>query len=58
MKIPNYEVFSRTAAERNPHRRMTTTDDVARAIVVLSHPDTHWITGNVIGVDGGEDIVG
>jgi hypothetical protein len=25
---------------------------------VLSHPDTHWITGNVIGVDGGEEIVG
>ncbi len=57
-KIPNYEEFSRRAAERNPHRRMTTTDDVARAIVVLSHPDTHWITGNVIGVDGGEEIVG
>ena len=33
-------------------------EDVARAIVVLSHPDTHWITGNVIGVDGGEEIVG
>ena len=30
----------------------------SRAIVVLSHPDTYWITGNVIGVDGGEDIVG
>jgi hypothetical protein len=25
---------------------------------VLSHPDTYWITGNVIGVDGGEEIVG
>jgi NAD(P)-dependent dehydrogenase (short-subunit alcohol dehydrogenase family) len=37
---------------------MTTTDDVARAIVVLSHPDTHWVTGNVIGVDGGEEIAG
>jgi hypothetical protein len=24
---------------------------------VLCHPDTHWVTGNVIGVDGGEDIV-
>ena len=23
-----------------------------------AHPDTAWITGNVIGVDGGEDIVG
>jgi enoyl-[acyl-carrier protein] reductase III len=57
-KIPNYEEFSRKAAERNPHRRLTTTEDVARAIVVLAHPDTYWMTGNVIGVDGGEDIVG
>jgi enoyl-[acyl-carrier protein] reductase III len=57
-KIPNYEEFSQQAARRNPHRRLTTTEDVAKAIVVLSHPDTHWITGNVIGVDGGEEIVG
>jgi len=57
-KIPNYDEFSRKAIERNPSRRMTTTDDVARAIVVLSHPDTHWVTGNVIGVDGGEEIAG
>jgi NAD(P)-dependent dehydrogenase (short-subunit alcohol dehydrogenase family) len=57
-KIPNYEEFSAKAAGRNPHRRLTTVDDVARAIVVLSHPDTYWMTGNVIGVDGGEEIVG
>ena len=56
-KIPNYDEFSKRAAERNPHGRLTTTDDVARAIVVLSHPDTHWITGNVIGVDGGEEQI-
>jgi NAD(P)-dependent dehydrogenase (short-subunit alcohol dehydrogenase family) len=56
--IPNYEEFSREAARRNPHRRLTTPEDVARAIVVLSHPDTYWMTGNVIGVDGGEDITG
>jgi len=56
--IPNYEEFSRDAARRNPHRRLTTTEDVARAIVALCHPDTYWITGNVIGVDGGEDIAG
>jgi hypothetical protein len=24
---------------------------------VLCQPGTHWITGTVIGVDGGEDIV-
>jgi len=57
-KIPNYEEFSKQAAARNPHRRMTTVEDVAKAIVVLSHPDTYWMTGNVIGVDGGEEIVG
>ena len=57
-KIPNYAEFSAKAAERNPHRRLTTVEDVARAIVVFSHPDTYWMTGNVIGVDGGEEIVG
>jgi len=57
-KIPSYEEFAKQAAERNPHRRMTTVEDVAKAIVVLSHPDTYWMTGNVIGVDGGEEIVG
>jgi len=57
-KIPGYDDFSRKAVERNPHGRLTTTEDVARAIVALSHPDTYWMTGNVIGVDGGEDITG
>ncbi len=52
------EQLFQTAARRNPHGRLTTPQDVGRAIVVLSHPDTYWITGNVIGVDGGEDIVG
>ncbi len=57
-KIPGYDRLEANAMRRNPSGRITTPDDVARAIVVLSHPDTHWITGNVIGVDGGEDIVG
>ncbi len=57
-KIPGYETIAAQARRRNPSGRMTTPEDVARAIVVLSHPDTYWITGNVIGVDGGEDIVG
>jgi len=57
-KIPGHESIVAAAKSRNPSGRMTTTEDVARALVVLSHPDTYWITGNVIGVDGGEDIVG
>jgi NAD(P)-dependent dehydrogenase (short-subunit alcohol dehydrogenase family) len=57
-KIPGYERLAAEALRRNPSGRMTTPEDVARALVVLAHPDTAWITGNVIGVDGGEDIVG
>jgi NAD(P)-dependent dehydrogenase (short-subunit alcohol dehydrogenase family) len=57
-KIPGYEVIAAEARRRNPHGRMTTTADVARAIAILAHPDTYWMTGNVIGVDGGEDVVG
>jgi NAD(P)-dependent dehydrogenase (short-subunit alcohol dehydrogenase family) len=57
-KIPGHDAIMEQARRRNPSGRMTTTDDVARAITVLAHPDTYWITGNVIGVDGGEDIVG
>jgi enoyl-[acyl-carrier protein] reductase III len=57
-KIPGYERLAAEALRRNPSGRMTTPEDVARAVVVLAHPDTAWITGNVIGVDGGEDIVG
>jgi NAD(P)-dependent dehydrogenase (short-subunit alcohol dehydrogenase family) len=57
-KIPGYESIAAEARRRNPQGRMTATEDVARALVVLAHPDTYWMTGNVIGVDGGEDIVG
>jgi NAD(P)-dependent dehydrogenase (short-subunit alcohol dehydrogenase family) len=57
-KIPVYERLVAHARRNNPSGRLTTPDDVARAIAVLSHADTHWMTGNVIGVDGGEDIVG
>jgi NAD(P)-dependent dehydrogenase (short-subunit alcohol dehydrogenase family) len=57
-KIPGHDAIIEQALRRNPSGRLTTPEDVARAIVVLSHPDTYWITGNVIGVDGGEEIVG
>lgn len=57
-KIPVHEQLIRQAQQRNPHGRLTTPADVAAAIAVLCHPNTYWMTGNVIGVDGGEDIVG
>ena len=57
-KIPGNEAIAETALKRNPSGRLTTTEDVARAIAVLCRRGTEWITGNVIGVDGGEDIIG
>jgi len=57
-KIPGNEAIVETAMRRNPSGRLTTTQDVARAIAVLCGPGTEWITGNVIGVDGGEEVVG
>lgn len=57
-KIPGHEEMVELARKRNPFRRLTTPADVAQALAVLCLPETHWVTGNVIGVDGGEDIVG
>lgn len=57
-KIPESDRLFEQAEKRNPHRRLTTPQDVARAVVALCQPGTDWITGNVINVDGGEEISG
>jgi NAD(P)-dependent dehydrogenase (short-subunit alcohol dehydrogenase family) len=57
-KIPGHDVMIDAALKRNPSNRLTTPQDVAKAIVALSHPEVGWLTGNVINVDGGEMIVG
>jgi NAD(P)-dependent dehydrogenase (short-subunit alcohol dehydrogenase family) len=56
-KIPGAQVLLGEAARRNPGGRLTQPEDVAEAIVALSLPGTRWISGNVIGVDGGEDVI-
>jgi len=55
-KIPVAEILFEEARRRNPGGRLTVPDDVAGAIVALSLPGAGWISGNVIGVDGGEDV--
>ena len=57
-KIPGNEKMIETAIARNPSRRLTTPQDVAQAISSFCLQESQWMTGNVIGVDGGEDIVG
>ncbi len=56
-KIPGIEKLTEFARLRNPGGRLTTPEDVASAIAALMSEKTHWVTGNVIRVDGGEDIV-
>ena len=56
-KIPVHEELMNAASKRNPSGRMTTPSDVASAIAVMAQPGAAWMTGNVINVDGGEEIV-
>jgi enoyl-[acyl-carrier protein] reductase III len=57
-KIPENQRMIDVTLARNPHGRMTTTADVADAIVTLSATDSDWISGNIISVDGGEFVTG
>ena len=52
--IPGWQQLVEAAIARNPSARLTTPQDVADALTVLATPQTHWMTGNVIGIDGGE----
>lgn len=56
--IPGHEAYVSKSLERNPGGRLTTTEDVAKALVALADPSVTWISGAVIPVDGGEIIVG
>ena len=58
MKIPEKDAIIEAATRRNPTGRMTTPQDVARAILALSGEGTEFINGEVIGVDGGEFVTG
>ncbi len=55
-RIPGWRQLAEGAKARNPNSRLTTPQDVADTLTVLATPQTHWMTGNVIGVDGGEVI--
>ncbi len=57
-KIPGNALMIEHCLAIHPAKRLTTPADVAAVIVALSRPDTTWLTGNVLGVDGTEDLVG
>ncbi len=56
-KIPGSRSMLDVARSKNPQLRTTTPEDVASAIGLLSQDASYFISGNVIGVDAGEDVV-
>lgn len=56
-KIPGAKKMIDLAMSKNPSLKLTTPEAVAKGISLLSHDDAFFISGNTIGVDGGEDIV-
>lgn len=57
-KIPGNDTMISRVLETHPAGRLTTPEDVARCLVALARPETSWMTGNTIRVDGGEDLMG
>ena len=56
--IPGSAHLKAVARQKNPFRRLTTPEDVAKVIHLLSLPEAAWVNGDVIRVDGGEHISG
>lgn len=56
-KIPGAAKMIAVATAKNPRTRITTPEDVAKAIALLCHDGADWISGGMINVDAGEDIV-
>ena len=56
--IPGSAHLKAQARTRNPFGRLTSPQDVANVVYLLSLPEAAWINGEVIRVDGGERIAG
>ncbi len=57
-RIPGADRLIQKAEARNPYGRLTRPEDVAACLVELSRPGTYWLNGNVLHIDGGEDVSG
>ena len=54
--IPGSDDIKAHSLKRNPFHRLTTPEDVANSVYLLSKDEASWINGCVIPVDGGEHI--
>jgi enoyl-[acyl-carrier protein] reductase III len=57
-KIPGNEAMIERVQAMHPAGRLTTPAEVAKALVALAGEGGAWVSGNVIGVDGAEDVAG
>jgi len=54
--IPDSEQLKEHSKQRNPFQRLTTPEDVANVVYLLSKEEASWINGTIIKVDGGESL--
>lgn len=54
-QIPGHEEMLKSASTRHPAGRLTQVQDVAELVALLCRPGSRWLSGNTLGVDGGED---
>ena len=54
--IPGSEQLKEHSKIRNPFKRLTTPEDVANVVYLLSKDEAAWINGTIIKVDGGEHL--
>ncbi len=54
--IPGSKDIIKHSVIRNPFHRLTTPEDVANVVYLLSTKEAAWINGSIINVDGGEQI--
>lgn len=54
--IPGSEIMKASSVSRNPFGRLTTPEDIANTIYLLSRDEASWINGTTIVADGGEHL--
>ncbi len=55
--IPGSDQLLEGAKKRNPNSRITSPENVADAVYLLSREEASWINGSIIHVDGGEHFI-
>lgn len=54
--IPGNKQLEEMAIKRNPFHKLTTPQDVANVVYLLTKDEASWINGSIITVDGGEHL--